>query len=173
MLQLQVEVLDSNNPPKYVTDYLTCQKTSPTKEFGTPVEITEVQNIKLEYKCPKSLEYYGCKDNVWWIGYDFDIEAVKKQRGNLRFIYKDGWYCNRPAVDGTPGGYACNYNFGFNLEELGLQYLLKTKVNSEISFLYTCTVILNKDLTPLEIIIPNPLRISDTSHLERGGICWL
>ena len=25
----------------------------------------------------------------------------------------------------------------------------------------------------LVLIIPNPLRISDTSHLERGGICWL
>ena len=75
--QLQVEVLDPNNPPQYITDYLTCQKTSPTKQFGT---LIDTEDGKLEYKCPKSLEYYGCKTNLEYNGADLEN--------------KEGWICD-------------------------------------------------------------------------------
>lgn len=78
MLQLQVEVLDSNNPPKYVTDYLTCQKTSPTKQFGT---MTEDESGNLIYRCPKSLDYYGCKENIFFGEFE--------NRKNV-----EGWNCD-------------------------------------------------------------------------------
>ena len=49
------------------------------------------------------------------------------------------------------GGYACNHNFGFNLDELKLGYLLTEKQISNISGIFTCTVILKKDLTVEEL----------------------
>jgi hypothetical protein len=130
--QLQVEVLDSNNPPKYITDYLTCQKTSPTKEYGLLVNI---EDGKLEYKCPKSLEYYGCEKNLEW----GDWTMTKGSAPGKKYV--EGWTCDVPAF-GRSTNY-CMYNFGVPVEELNLQ-TVKDDLIAEIPSRSKCVVILKK-----------------------------
>ncbi len=137
---LKLEVLDSKNPPTYINDYFVCQKTSPTKEFGILI-----QNIdgKPEYKCPKSLEYYGCKFGLDW------GDWTKTQGSAPGTKYIEGWTCDVPAF-GRSSNY-CGYQFGFPIEELNLMYIEENNVYAKIPSNYECIVILKKDLTENEL----------------------
>jgi hypothetical protein len=171
--QLQVEVLDSNNPPKYITDYLTCQKTSPTKEFGI---LIESEDGKLEYKCPKSLEYYGCEDlgenpnpprnKLIWRGEVSTEKNLKDEFSNWAtskkispetintvlnsMHFKEGWSCNT-LFGGGREQFGCGANYGFPVEELKLEYIFSYERNKLISTLGSCVVILNQNIPQKDI----------------------
>ena len=137
--QLNVEVLDSNNPPQYITDYLACQKTSPTKQFGT---LIDTEDGKLEYKCPKSLEYYGCKTSLDW----GDWTQTKGSAPGTKYV--EGWTCDVPAFG--RGGASCAYNFQDPINELGILEVNKIKI-AALQSGSGCVVLLNRNLTNLEL----------------------
>jgi hypothetical protein len=171
--QLQVEVLDSNNPPKYITDYLSCQKTSLTKEFGL---LIETEDGKLDYKCPKSLEYYGCKDlgenpsiprnKLLWLGEsytenklkeEFRAWSSKKQLASETITdalttmhFKDGWACNTLFIGGRES-FGCSANYGSPIDDLKLNYITNNQVATLSSSFSNCIVIINNDIPTKDI----------------------
>jgi hypothetical protein len=168
MRQLQVEVLDSNNPPKYIIDYLACQKTSSTKEYGL---LVEEEDGKLDYKCPKSLEYYGCKDlgenptlprnKLLWLGEsytenklkeEFRAWSSKRQLASETITdvlntmhFKDGWACNTLFIGGRES-FGCSANYGSPIDDLKLNYITNNQVATLSSSFSNCIVIINKDI---------------------------
>ena len=178
MLQLQVEVLDSNNPPKYVLDYLACQKTSPTKQLGTMIENSAGQ---LEYKCPKSLEYYGCKEykgnnnlileKLIWRGEEISEEKFRAKYKTwfenkmensviaadfplnevLSYLQlKNGWSCNTLFAGGREDR-NCMFAYNIPFEDLGIISQLNENVDP-INAVNGCVVILKQELKPVEIV---------------------
>ena len=95
--QPSVTFLDTNNPPQYIKDYYYCEANSSVKQYGRFIE-----EPALVYKCPISLEYYGCQKNIFY------GDMYKQGYGKKT---TDGWTCDLPGM-GKPQ----ECDFGLQIE---------------------------------------------------------
>lgn len=92
-----ITYLDANNPPQYIKDYYYCEANSSVKQYGRFIE-----EPALVYKCPISLEYYGCQKNIFY------GDMYKQGYGKKT---TDGWTCDLPGM-GKPQ----ECDFGLQIE---------------------------------------------------------
>lgn len=81
---LKVEYIDVKNPPKYIQDYFDCGNKDRSK-----YDIGFYYDNEIRFRCPKDIEYYGCKTYVVFNPPDF-VQS-------------------KPAKE----GYSCDPKFGF------------------------------------------------------------
>lgn len=96
--QPKIEYIDSQNPPQYIKDYLSCDTKDLKDDYDSITHISFFERVEgqVQYQCPPNIRTLGCKNNVTLISHKNEPSTFEVIKNNNSYLspYKFGWNCD-------------------------------------------------------------------------------